>query len=93
MQNEEKEHFKIVWLGEPGCGKTEIIRTIVPRTSEPKERGLIDLSMKTFKLGGNAVVSAQFWDVTPNEQYKHLPVCFALLFLSPFHFLESHYPI
>jgi len=81
-------------LGEPGCGKTEILRTIAPPVSDSDMKATVgvDFYTKYYELEGNLTVIAQFWDIAGQERFDHLTVCSAPFSSSsvPHSFCESH---
>lgn len=66
--------FKIMVVGEPGCGKTSLIRRYVDRTFESNYRTTIgvDFRLKTVESDARTTVRLQLWDIAGQERHGNM---------------------
>ncbi|CAD6187547.1 unnamed protein product [Caenorhabditis auriculariae] len=62
----EKVSYKILVIGDPGTGKTSIIRRFVHNvfTANYKATIGVDFALKVLALDENSVVHLQIWDIS-----------------------------
>eukprot|EP01113_Clastostelium_recurvatum_P010455 TRINITY_DN15203_c0_g1_i1.p1 TRINITY_DN15203_c0_g1~~TRINITY_DN15203_c0_g1_i1.p1 ORF type:complete len:220 (-),score=31.64 TRINITY_DN15203_c0_g1_i1:84-698(-) len=69
------EHlFKIIVVGDSGCGKTSLIHRYVQGVFSDKLRGTIgvDFALKLLHWDTETNVTLQLWDVAGQERYGHM---------------------
>ena len=73
IDNSNLNRYKIIFLGDIGVGKTEIINRIVDnRFEDVYEPSIgIDFTPKTIKFQGQNI-KVHLWDPSGQEKYKHL---------------------
>ena len=65
--------FKIILIGDPGTGKTNILSKYIKNTFNENSKATVgvELSTKSFTINNN-IVNTQIWDTAGQERYKSL---------------------
>ncbi|WEU40376.1 MAG: GTP-binding protein [Candidatus Odinarchaeum yellowstonii] len=63
--------FKIILLGDPGVGKTSLIRRFVQNSFEAEYKATIgvDIMAKTVQLS-NVTVKLSLWDIAGQDKFR-----------------------
>ena len=76
--SDDVKNIKIVFLGEPGCGKTSIINRYVNGNFDPDQESTIGANYFSKSVEINKVwIKMNFWDTTGKERYEGITLMYA----------------
>ena len=77
MEESNEMIFKLILIGDEGCGKTNILSRYINQKFQNDTKATIgvELSSKTFTIN-NDKINAQFWDTAGQEKYKSMTAAY-----------------
>ena len=77
MEESNEMIFKLILIGDGGCGKTNILSRYINQKFQNDTKATIgvELSSKTFTIN-NDKINAQFWDTAGQEKYKSMTAAY-----------------
>lgn len=76
--SDDVKNIKVVFLGEPGCGKTSIITRFVNGTFDADQESTIGANYFSKSVEVNKVwIKMNFWDTAGKERYEGITMMYA----------------